>query len=247
MRTLDARFLNQIANDPRVRPFLLGRGVLDLTLLVENPANVCIVCSAGGILAVQVTPQLYEFHTVSTLDHDGVADMLQLGADGIGYLFSHTTCREIVARVPVDNRNAHIFATHCGFRDIGLQREFAPGRNARLMRATLEDWIAKATLPRVEGFSIQSLIAESLQFAVRAPDNEQRDRYLGAALLMAKSGQVLKGVEVHNLGAFIYGFPPITLLSQMPTIIDIGDAVVGLENGQAEVMLCRTRGVGEGE
>ncbi len=64
MRTLDAAFLNEVANDPEVRPFLGRSGALDLAPLISDPNNYCFVCDQGGFVGIKLQPGLYELHTI---------------------------------------------------------------------------------------------------------------------------------------------------------------------------------------
>lgn len=47
--TRNATFLNKVANDPDVRPWLLGEGELDLGPLLADPANYGLQCEAGEV------------------------------------------------------------------------------------------------------------------------------------------------------------------------------------------------------
>lgn len=243
MRTFDSTILNEIANRPDVRPHLMGQGPLDLSQLIGNPANVTYAGPQGGFIAVQISDVLYEVHTIFTPDRDGAQDVIKIGQDALAYMFTHTGCLQIITRVPEPNRGAHMVASRVGFKDFAMQKDIAPGVDAKLMRLTVEDWTLRAIQPRVEGFAFHGLLHEAkMAMGSTEPphaEDEKHDRFVGACLLMAKAGQIGKAFQNYNHAAFIYGYQPIRLLSQIPAIVDTGDAIVGIENGQIEVMLCR--------
>jgi hypothetical protein len=63
-RHLHAGFLNEIANDPHVRPWIApGKEPLDLTFQVENRNNVLLSGEHGCCIFLKMLPGVYEVHT----------------------------------------------------------------------------------------------------------------------------------------------------------------------------------------
>jgi hypothetical protein len=244
MRTFDATLLNEIANDPRVRPAILApEGPMDLTATVQNPNNVAIVNRWGGFVAIQMTPMLYECHTLFLPEKEGLVEVLALARDAEAFMFTHTQATELITRVADGNRAAHIVASKANFKNFGHQKNLVPGVDCEVMRYAIDDWALTAAITQLEGWTFHSAIADAKRLAgagdIHEPD-VRHDRFVGAALLMAKAGQVMKAFMFYNRAAFIYGYHPIRLLSDSPAVIDTGDAIVGIENGQIEVMQCRS-------
>lgn len=243
MRTFDPALLNEIANRDDVRPFLGGSGELDLRLTVENPANFAFVNQYGGFVTIALMPGLYEVHTIFTPERDGVNEILKLAAESQAFMFLHSDCMELITRVPEQNRPARILAVKGGFRPFAQQKDWEPGHDADVLRITLEDWILHAGPPRVEGWGFHAMLEERKKAQGSAnkahAEDERHDRYVGAALLMAKAGNILKGYMAYNRAAFIYGYQPVLLKSQTPPVVDMGDAIIGIEHGEVEVLLCR--------
>lgn len=63
-RTMDADAVNRVANDPSVRPFVGGEGVLDLTAVVRSPLNIVLWGDAGGFVWAWSAPATFEVHTL---------------------------------------------------------------------------------------------------------------------------------------------------------------------------------------
>lgn len=246
MRTFEATLLNEIANDPRVRPNLLApEGPIDLTGQIGNPANVTIVNRSGGFIAIQMTPMLYECHTIFTPEKESFADVLTLAHEAQTYMFTHTQATELITRVADGNRGADIAARKARFKEIGRQKNLAPGVDAAILRVGIDDWALSSTESKVEGWSFHNLIAEAKAAAGKADsvheDDDRHDKFVGAALLMAKSGQTMKAFMFYNRAAFIYGYEPIRMVNDSPAILDTGDAVITIVKGDVEVMLVKER------
>ena len=72
-------------------------------------------------------------------------------------------------------------------------------------------------------------------------DDPAHDRAVGAAVMMCQRGQARKGVVLYNVWAAAAGYEQVKLLSEAPPVVDILDAIVGLNNaGELEVLSCRS-------
>ncbi len=65
-RSSDALALNELANDPAIRPFIGGdlAQPLDLTAAVENPLTIVLMGEHGGFLMAWSAPGVFEVHTM---------------------------------------------------------------------------------------------------------------------------------------------------------------------------------------
>src|SRR6202161_2077340 len=99
-RHLDAGFLNRIANDPHVRPWIApGKEPLDLTFHVENRNNVLLAGEHGCCIFLKMLPGVYEVHT--QVRREGRGEWTNaLTAACAHKMFLQTDAYEIMTRVP---------------------------------------------------------------------------------------------------------------------------------------------------
>lgn len=240
---MDANFLNEVANRPDVRPMLGGLGVLDLGPSLADPRNVALENDHGGFLFVNLGAGRYDLHTLFLPEGRG-RPLLEAASVAARHMFTSTDCVELVTRCPEPNRAADLMVRRCGFRPI-FERPGAweDGSAIRYFWLAFEDWRAIDPLIAAEGRAFHHLIERAKHVAGSRspthPDDPAHDRAAGAASLMAKAGQPRKAVLTYNRWAELAGYAPIVLLSEAPPIIDIQDAVLGLSDGELEVLLCR--------
>lgn len=242
MRTFSPKLFNEIANLPKVRPWLGGEGALDLSAVVADPRNFVFQRGdEGGFICIPVYGSTYEVHT---LFHPGSGEIaVAFMHRCMEWMFCRTDCVELVCRVPEGHKGAEWLASQGGFRPAGIQQNWDAGRGATLKRLWIEDWARVADASAAAGAEFhQQLETAKLEAGSALPihsDDDDHDAMVGAALLMACNGQVLKGVNLYNHWAVVAGYAQIQLLSVAPPLVDIVDAIVGLENGKMEILLCR--------
>jgi hypothetical protein len=112
-RTFDPDFLNAVANDAAVRPWLLGDGVIDLGPLLADERNVALVNDAGGFVLTANGLGDYEVHTMFMPGADDVAGAARECA---AWVFSNTDAMRIVTKCPRDNLRARKLAEATGLR-----------------------------------------------------------------------------------------------------------------------------------
>lgn len=246
-RTLDARFLNTVANQEDVRPWIGGKGLLDLSAIVSNPVNIALVTDHGGWVLARSEPGTYELHTLFLKAGRGRA-YFDLAAEAMRYMFVSTDAREIVTRIPANNRGALFAASHVGFRERFGRKDAFQTQDETLVDVsyqvlTIDDWWP--TDPRAfqagEVFHAQIETAK-VRFDSALPDHPEdvtHDRAAGAACLMIAAGNARKGVWFYNRWAALAGYSPISILTETPLVIDTGaGVVVEVRSGIMEVLSC---------
>ena len=241
-RTMDAALLNEVANDPDVRPWLGGApGPLDLTPIIENPANVALVAEHGGWLFQPVMPGCYEVHTLFRKAGRG-RRFMAAAAQGFRYMFTETDALEILTKCPDDNLGARQASSALGFRE-RFRREsaWAPDVGISFRVFSVDDWFTRDAQCLEEGRTFHRMI-EYAKGAARSAlpihlDDETHDRAVGAAILMAKAGQLSKGVGFYSRWAIFAGYATIEVVG--PNAIDVRDAIVEIRDGQLGVLKCR--------
>lgn len=244
-RTMNAAFLNEVANHPEVRPFLGGmqNPILDLSPLVEDPHCICLeVPGSGGWILQPILPGVYELHTLFLPQGRG-RSYFEQAREALRMVFSETDCLEIVTKCPDDNGGARLAAELIGFRE-RFRREDAwePGVGVSYRAFSLDDWFMRDPECLAAGRAFHGAleiakIASGSTLPIH-PDDVAHDRAVGAACLMIRGGQVAKGVAFYNRWAIFAGYATIAQISD--TLIDVQDAIIEVRGGQMEVLRCRS-------
>lgn len=229
-RTLDPVFLNAVANHPEVRPWLMGEGLLDLSPVISNPANIALEAKHGGWVLQNLSPGVYEVHSMFLPEGRGAGVARALVA-ALDYVFSATDCIRLVTRLPEGNVRASALGKMAGFRPWFGDRA----------RIEIEDWAQSSKACREAGEWFHDRLEAAKVAAGSAldvhDDDAAHDHAVGAAVLMVRAGNGPKGVWHYNAWAVAAGYAPVTLVSVNPLVIDVVDAV--LEGPEMEVLLCR--------
>jgi hypothetical protein len=240
-RTLDATFLNRVANDDAVRPWLLGEGQIDLTVLVNDLANVALVTHGGGFFLHQISPGEYEVHSMFLPDARG--GTVEAMRAGFAYMFTQTDCHRIVTKVPDGNKAAAGLARIGGFKPLFRREGCWNGRGVAYHAITLDEWAMRAEALEDEGAWFHNRLEDAKREAgsqlVQHGHDPAHERSVGAAVLMFRAGRIGKALAFYNRWAAFAGYTPITIITESPTVLDVGDAVIELRNGDMEVLLCR--------
>jgi hypothetical protein len=150
-RTMSAAALNEIANLPEVKPFLLtaeaarrlGAEPLNLAPMLANPANIALEAEHGGWVLEQMLPGCYELHTLFRPEGRGRA-YFAAAWEAVRYLFAATDALEIITKCPDDNGGARMAANLMGFRE-RFRREdaWAPGVGISYRVFSVDDWFVR--------------------------------------------------------------------------------------------------------
>lgn len=238
MRTMDHRFLEALANDPEVRPWLGGNPNESIQLedMISRPGNYAFVNTEGGFVVHLLAPGLYECHTIFRPGTTG-RPLLHLLWEAQEYMFIETDCEDICTKVLDGNTGADRLAKLAHFVE-KFSRNGVSYRNL-----SLDLWAdACSTRLRAEGASFHERIGAAKAAAgVVEPQHEEdplHDQYVGLASLMVKAGNVTKGVDQYNRWAVMAGYAPSAIIWGQPVVIHTGDAVIAVRNGDMEVLKC---------
>ena len=229
-RSMDVGFFNAVANDPHVRPFLgdAGDTELDLSALVLNPANICIATEHGGWIAQQLLPSMYELHTLFLRKGRGRV-LKERGHEALHYAFTTTDLLELRTRCPDNNPAARMAAIWMGFREMYRIGDPPDGTSHQVL--TVDDWFLRDTRCWEEGSALRGALEV---LGAHLPDEDTLTYAAGAAIGMAKAGNIGKAVGVFNRWSIFAGYGSIG--SPAPGILDIGVALLDVGEGQVRVL-----------
>lgn len=237
-RTMTPERINALANDPEIRPWVGGEGVLDLTALVENVAVVTLEFKHGAFMLVPISETVYELHTMFLPEGRG-ADFFVNATEMFRYLFTRTPALEIVTKVPDGNRGAAVASTKAGFRE-RFHRAGTSFRSLSIERWALGD---EACFDAGERFhdKVHAANLETGPLLPPHPFDEAHDHIVGAAFLIAYENNIEKGVDFYNQWAAFAAYPPVRYLGN--GIVDMSEPgfsfIVEIRNQDHFVLACR--------
>lgn len=241
-RTMSPTLFDEVANHPEVRPWLGGgTGPLDTRPWVENPAVFCLEADKGGFVFHPILAGVYELHTMFLPEGRGKA-LMDAAREAWRYMFTQTDALEIVTKCPDDNTGARMASSQHGFRE-RFRREdaWAPGVGISYRVLSVDDWIARDQACADEGLAFHLALDAAKDAAGSKlpthPHDEAHDRVVGAAVMMAKAGNMAKAVGLYERWRVFSGYGPIEALSN--TLVDVGDAIVSITPGGIEALLVR--------
>lgn len=244
-RTMDAAFLNSVANHPDVRPWLGGAGQIDLGRVIANPANVALAGRHGGFLGMKVQDGIYECHSLFLPEGRG-AFAREAAAAGLRYLFAVTDCMEVVTKCPANNAATLGLARTMGFVAMfERQKAWLTGDESKVdvayMALSYWKWLARdeQVLARGKWFHtrLEQLTGEmGVTIPVHAED-AAHERAVGACVLMLEAGNPAKAVEAYNRWARVAGqYSEIRLISLNPVIIETDGVLLALKGSDMDVL-----------
>lgn len=245
-RSFDVARINQILNDPDVRPDVadLGEGKLDIAASVENTSNVLLQGEHGATMFFRLMPGIFEVHTVATLLGRGrwIADFVNQAAD---WMFTKTDAFEITTRIPIEHKGAKTLALFAGMQPEFVREDGCVWRghkmDVEIYSFRIQDWIKRSTTFEARGAAFHDFLhIEAKRLGVTAdghPDDPNHNQYVGAALEMAEHGQVVKGCNLYNRWAQMARHPTISLLSVSPLAIKMDLGILRIQNGEMRVDL----------
>lgn len=238
---MDAGWFNRLCNLPEVRPGLGGEGELDVSELIHNPANYALRTEHGGFILINHGAGVYSVHTQFSNEGRGRHAIEAMRA-GLEFMFTRTDCIRIFSHCP-DSSPAALGLAKAGRAAMWFRKTndlLGPGQ---VVRWDVLEWMTAEPNNEAEGNAFHDMLeatkAANGSELPKHEDDPWHDRAVGAAVMMCKRGQPTKGVALYNMWAIAAGYAPIALLSEKPPVVDVVDAVVGLNDGELEVMLCR--------
>jgi hypothetical protein len=234
-RHTEAAHVNSILNHPDVYPFVKGamEGPFDLSAELTSDNIVALYGEHGGQVYQRLLPCLWEAHSAVTPAGRGPW-ALEATQQSLAWMFTHTDAAEIVTRCPQGNLPAKALARLIGgslqfTRQDGWVKD-GKSISAEVYSLRVEDWMRNASnlVERGRWFH-ERLEAELERHGAKElahPDDENHDRYVGAAVEMFFGGQPLKAQVLYNRFAVMAGYHPIQVVSLDPLAVDIGTALL---------------------
>ena len=113
-RTYDAGEINELINDPSIRPTVGGEGYLDAAQIIADRRNIALVGDGGGALFVWRGPGVYEGHSFFLVRGK---EAVQLARAILAKMSRRATL--IWGLTPKDLKHVHLFNRLIGFECLG--------------------------------------------------------------------------------------------------------------------------------
>lgn len=240
IRTLDPAGFNRVCNHPEVRPWLGWEGEIDVSSLVENPQNIALWTGEGGFILHAGPAASFEVHTQFT--PEGRQNAFAAMKAGLDYMFTRTSCLQITTFLPDNNPAARGLALKGGFSEWFRRTHPMMGEGAQA-RIDIDQWICGTTELEADGERFHAALGKAKAEAGSELPTHAHDpiheRYVGAAVRMFSRGQSRKAEAIYNRWAANANYQPLTIISDVPPIVDAGDAIVTMTDGEIEVLQVR--------
>lgn len=238
-RTIDRDYINSIVNASEVLPWvkLPDQDFLDISELIDDK-NIVLAFDGGCFIFVYHEPGLYEVHSQALKNARGKTTLLAARA-AAKELFLTTECVEIVTKVPVNNLAAKGLTLAMHFSML-FSRKSWPTVDGMIdcgyYGLKIDEWIKTHDFPLRLGRWFHNRLQRLKEH--NHEDEEIHDRYVGASLGMALSGQPHKAEWLYNRWARFAGYETVELLNLNPLVIDIREAIVQIDT-DLRILKCR--------
>lgn len=113
--TRDADILNELINDPAIRPTVGGEGPLDVSFLLSDPRNIALIDEGGGALFRWTGPRIFEGHSFFRARG---RTAISLGSDMLAHMAGRADL--IWGLTPAELRHVRWFNRKIGMRSLGM-------------------------------------------------------------------------------------------------------------------------------
>lgn len=242
-RTGDATGLNVIANDPAVRPLIGGDGLIDMTAIIADTANIALVSDDGGFVAVHHGACRYEVHSMFAPTRTRQSSIHAM-RDGLAYMFTSTPCVELITKVPLDNVAAKGLTQLAGFRhQFESLSTWSPTSKKQIGFYSLEldKWAVSSKDTRRMGEWFHTVLDDILTDHQHAahPDDPVHDSMVGATIGMLQSGLLWKAIAFYNRWALWTGYEEVTIESECPIVVAFDHLRIEIMHSNIEVLSCQ--------
>lgn len=233
--------INRILNHPDVFPWIKtpGQQEFDVSALIANPMNVFLRCNGGVVIFMaDAEAGTYEDHVCFLKGYRGI-QAIKAKLMALDYLFTHTPATFVSAPIPSGNKPClHYmgslrrligftpwFTKECGWHtDHGEE-------DLRYFALPLYDWLRHSRWLERSAIRYRVVLDDELKRhgqlgSNRIDDGPFHDRMFGACIEMCRAGQCAKGVSMFNHWARADRTAQIKLVSQHPTVIETGEALL---------------------
>lgn len=122
-------FLEAIANDPRIRPYIGGEGEVRAGETWKD--TIALEWEQGGVVFLKESPGVYSAHLLFLPN----ASPLKKCLDALRYMFTRTGCHTVTGTIPDTNTRARRIALAAGMQHLGDSDGLSH------YRLTVRDWI----------------------------------------------------------------------------------------------------------
>lgn len=244
-RHFTAERINEIVNHLSIYSWIKGTHTqpLDLTNFAANPDNVCLVGEHGCVLFQKLQPGIYEFHT-NVLPEGRGAWMLEQWKAVSRWMFTKTDAFELITKCPDGN-----MASKASARAVGCSLVFRTGPiwqtddglvPVDVYSMVMQNWVKTCPELAETGKLFHELLHKKYEALGKIeelhPEDETHNMYVGAAAEMIPSGQVVKAIYFYHRWAKMAGYQPMIIKSMEPVVIDIGEAILQVKDGEFEII-----------
>jgi len=202
-------FLNSMANKPGIFEKVAQDWQDRIDLSLQWDHYIGLECEEGGFLCHRIEPSLYEVHTLFEAGRHVFAKAIQAAE----IIFCATDCREMVTRVPINNKAALMLTEKFGWNYRYTVKGGWPGKDGvqdcHHYGMTLWDWVLKNEALAQKGHAFHEQLESN--GSLTHDDDPVHDKFVGYALRCTDFGNKEKGIYEYNKWAILSNYMPIIL------------------------------------
>lgn len=228
-RSFDTDAFNALVNDPTIADFVRGpvSGELDLSAIVDDDRNVCLIGEHGGIIFSFVQDGIYDAHLAIRRGGRG-SWAAKAMSEALRYVFTRTGAVEVLARCPAGNLPASTMARMMGgipdtVCDQAWVKDGAPVR-VTTYSLTIQDWFR--TSPDLPSLGKQWISAAADEVGADDLGHVIPPNVFGATMEMLLHRQTAKAAVFYNRSAEMSSAHKMTVISSAPHAVAIGHIAI---------------------
>lgn len=221
---------------------------IDVSAIIGDPRNILLMAEGGGVLFCQDELGHYEVHTQFLPTFRG-RHAIRASLEAYRWMFTHTECMRLFTRVPVPNRAAAFAARVVGFEFKFERQSVWPTPDGavamKYLDMSYDVWLKRNAAVLIEsGRAFHRRLDDECTRLGHPdqghPDEDCHDLAVGACAETIYGGQPEKAIILYNRWARFAGYGQIAQVARSPLIIDIGTAVLMIEDQTFKVVKCRS-------
>lgn len=247
-RMTNADHINKIINDPSIHSWVCGpiAGHLDIAPVIADPRNVALFGEFGGVLFAAHQDGRYEAHT-QVLPSGRGAWAMDMANAALLWMFSKTDATEVITRAPKGNLGARAMARGLHFEYVLTNKKGWVKDGSEIpadwFSLSIERWMKTAPGLSERGVWFHERLEAEYALIGKTEDVHEddatHDQIVGGAVAMIIGGQMRKAEHYYNRWAVMAGYESIKVMSEVPALVDIREAVIAVKGDNFKVIKCR--------
>jgi hypothetical protein len=215
-RSFNPELMHDVLNHSSVKDGAQIKGNADITSIIQNKENVVLQNEYGGFIIIKKMPGIYEWHTQFLPEGRG-EPVRNAAKEALRYMFIETDCVRVIS-----------YAYTAPARKLAEEFLKKRGNTNGMTYYSLDylDWVETDQEAKRIGEAFHEMVKDETNH----DDDEIHDYHVGAACLMATTGNIDKAQALYNQWALMSHYEPIHIEHRQPLIIRVKDMYITMRD-----------------